>query len=202
MGWTKNFSQPNGLLGRLLISSMNCGHTPISKWGLGLHDWKPDAATLDIGCGGGMNLKRLLERCPQGKAYGVDISALCVNRSRALNRDALGPRCLVKQGSADDIPYPSSMFDAVTAFETLYFWPDLPRAFAEILRVLKPGGTFLSVSEVSDPHSIWTRLVDGIRVYSPEQLARFLTNAGFVNVRIDRCHGTWSCVRADKPQAK
>ena len=202
LGWTKNFSHPDGLLGRLVLASMNRGHTPISKWGLGLHEWQPDTVALDIGCGGGMNLKRLLERFPQGKAYGVDISELSVRRSRALNRAELGHRCLIRQGSADSIPYPSSMFDAVTAFETLYFWPDLPRAFAEISRVLKPGCTFLSVSEISDPHSVWTRLVDGIRVYSPEQLARFLTNAGFVNVRIDRIHRSWSCVRADKPQVK
>ena len=201
MGWTKNFSRPDGLPGRFILSSMNCGHTPISQWGLGLCRWAADAVTLDIGCGGGMNLKRLLKRCPQGRAYGLDPSELSVRRSRALNRRELGERCLVRQGSAEAIPYPSSLFDAATAFETLYFWPDLPRAFREILRVLKPGGLFLTVSELSDPHSVWTRLVDGIRVYTPEQLARMLSDAGFVRVSIDRRRG-WSAVRAYKPKAE
>lgn len=42
-------------------------------------------------------------------------------------------------------------FDAVTAFETVYFWPDLPRCFPEVFRVLRSGGTFLICNECSDP---------------------------------------------------
>ena len=38
-------------------------------------------------------------------------------------------------------------FDAVTAFETVYFWPDLPLCFREVYRVLKPSGTFLICNE-------------------------------------------------------
>ena len=38
-------------------------------------------------------------------------------------------------------------FDAVTAFETVHFWPNLPRCFREVYRVLKPDGTFLICNE-------------------------------------------------------
>lgn len=38
--------------------------------------------------------------------------------------------------------FTDASFDAVTAFETIYFWPDLPKCFREVYRVLKPGGTF------------------------------------------------------------
>ena len=40
------------------------------------------------------------------------------------------------------------MFDLVTAVETHFFWPDLPNDVREVLRVLKPGGTFLLIAEV------------------------------------------------------
>lgn len=74
MGWTKNFGKPEGTVGKIILNSMNSGHTPISKWGLSCYKWKPDTVALDIGCGGGMNVKRMLELCPQGKAAGIDIS--------------------------------------------------------------------------------------------------------------------------------
>jgi len=38
--------------------------------------------------------------------------------------------------------FADNWFDAVTAFETVYFWPDLLRCFREVWRVLKPGGAF------------------------------------------------------------
>ena len=43
-------------------------------------------------------------------------------------------------------------FDAVTAFETVYFWPDLPRCFREVFRVLRPGGTFCGCFYVKGEH--------------------------------------------------
>ena len=39
--------------------------------------------------------------------------------------------------------------DAVTAFETVYFCPDLPQCFREVYRVLKPGGTLLICNEAN-----------------------------------------------------
>lgn len=48
------------------------------------------------------------------------------------------------------LPYGDGAFDLVTAFETVYFWPDLEKAFQEILRTLKPGGRFLLVCETDD----------------------------------------------------
>lgn len=48
------------------------GRCFISKWGLSHYDWKSNTLALDIGFGGGMNVKRMLELCPQGKAAGID----------------------------------------------------------------------------------------------------------------------------------
>ena len=38
-------------------------------------------------------------------------------------------------------------FDVVTAFETIYFWPDIEHCFNEVKKVLKPGGQFVIVNE-------------------------------------------------------
>ena len=45
------------------------------------------------------------------------------------------------QGSVADMIFADDWFDAVTAFETVYFWPDLPQCFRDVYRVLKPDGT-------------------------------------------------------------
>lgn len=198
MGWTKNFGKPEGTLGKLILNSMNSGHTPISKWGLSQYEWKPDTAALDIGCGGGMNVKRMLELSPQGKAAGIDISDESVKKSKQINRESLGERCSIRKGSADAIPFKDEKFDVVTAFETIYFWQNIPKCFQEVQRVLKPGGTFMVICEMSDPSTIWNRVVENITVYTPEQLQTFFAEAGFQNIEIRRTRKVWVCVSGKK----
>lgn len=198
MGWTKNFGKPEGTIGKMILGSMNSGHTPISKWGLSHYKWKSDTIALDIGCGGGMNVKRMLQLCPQGKAAGIDISDESVRKSKQVNHEYMGKRCDIKKGSADSIPYKDERFDVVTAFETIYFWPDIQKAFQEILRVLKPGGTFLVACEMSEPDCIWSRVVEGITVYTPEQLKSFFEEAGYQDIKVDRTRKVWVCVTGRK----
>ncbi len=85
---------------------------------------------------------------PAGKAYGIDLSQESVAFARRKNRRLLGTRCFVERGDVGKLPYGDGTFGAVTAFETVYFWDDLPEAFAEVARVLKTGGRFLLCSEM------------------------------------------------------
>ena len=78
-------------------------------------------------------------------------------------------------------------FDAVTAFETVYFWPDLPRCFREVYRVLKPGGTFLICNEI----------IGGMTIYKDIELKAYLEQAGFHEVQIHKKKG-WLCITARK----
>ena len=121
----------------------------------------PDARVLDCGCGGGANMKRLLKKCPQGIVKGIDYSPVSVEKSKKVNEAAIAEgRCAVLQGSVADMMFADDWFDAVTAFETVYFWPDLPQCFREVYRVLKPGGTFLICNESKWRHG-QGREVDG-----------------------------------------
>ena len=86
-------------------------------------------------------------------------------------------RCAVWQGSVEQIIFASGWFDAVTAFETVYFWPDLPKSFREIRRVLRPGGTLLICNECSGDapgDEAWTKKIAGMRIYPAAELQRLL----------------------------
>ena len=79
---------------------------------------------------------------------GIDYSLVSVEKSKKVNEAAIAVgRCTVLQGSVANMIFAGDWFDAVTAFETVYFWPDLPQCFREVYRVLKPGGTLLICNE-------------------------------------------------------
>ena len=67
-------------------------------------------------------------------------------------------------------------------------------------RTLRPGGIFLIVNESDgeDPHANkWLSVIDGMRIFDGYQLARFLTEAGFSEVIVNRnAKKHWLCVLA------
>lgn len=193
--------RPEGAVGRLILHGMNRGHGPLSRWALSHVSLTPDTRSLDVGCGGGATLARLLRMCPQGFAAGLDHSPQSVIVSRRKNRAELGRRCDVVQGDVGALPFPDGAFDLVTAFETVYFWPDLPEAFGEIRRVLRPGGRLLLACEMADPsNTLWTRHTAGMTIYAGEDLRARLEAAGFSPVRL-RERGAWCCLTAHKPDS-
>ena len=181
-----NCAHPKGRMGRAMLQFMNCCHAPLTNWGLGLVDVQDGWTMLDIGCGGGATLQRLLKRSKNAMVYGIDISEESVAKAKKVNADVLDKQVFVTLGSAEKLPYENEKFDLVTAVETVYFWPNLPDCLQEVRRVLKPGGRFAIMVEVVDNDSKWTDVVEGMTAYSPEELKKMLDDAGFVNTEIHR----------------
>ena len=184
MGITKQFGDPRGLLGRLLVSGMNLGHTPMAKWGFTQITVPQKGEIADIGCGGGRNLRRLLERSREGHVYGVDLSPVSVEKSRRLNRWELGKRCRVYQAGARRLPFADGALDLVIAFETVYFWPDIVDCFREVRRTLKTGGRFAVINDPGDPDKHWENRIPNMTAYSAEEIAGLMKQAGFARTRI------------------
>ena len=104
------------------------------------------------------------------------------------------------RASVAELPFGSEQFDAVTAFETVYFWPDLPQCFREVCRVLKPGGTLLICNESNgdtDKDKKWTEIIGGMTIYKDIELKAYLEQAGFHDVQI-RKKKSWLCITAWK----
>jgi ubiquinone/menaquinone biosynthesis C-methylase UbiE len=178
---------------------MNFGHAPLTNWGLSLVEIHDGWTMLDIGCGGGATLKRLLKRSQGAKVYGIDISEESVAKAIKVNAEVIDKQVFVQQGSAAELPYEDRTFDLVTAVETVYFWPNLSNCLQEVRRVLKPGGRFAIMVEVIDTDSKWTNVVEGMTAYTPEQLKQFLDDAGFAQTEIHRKKPSYATILGVKP---
>ncbi|MCR5820613.1 MAG: class I SAM-dependent methyltransferase [Bacteroidaceae bacterium] len=202
MGLLKTFftncAYPQGRMGRMMLRFMNFGHAPLTNWGLGFLKFNDQMMMLDIGCGGGATLKRLMKRSVNAKVYGIDISEESVAKARKTNADMLDKQIFIRQGSAESLPYENAVFDIVTAVETVYFWPNLPGCLKEVLRVLKPGGQFAVMVEVIEGDSIWTNVVQGMTAYTPEQLKDMLDKAGFIQTAIHRKKPSYATITGMK----
>lgn len=203
MGLLKKFftncAHPKGKMGRAMLKFMNLTHAPLTNWGLGLIEFQDGWTMLDVGCGGGKTLQRLLKRSQGAKVYGIDISDESVAKARESNADVLDKQVFVQKGSAAELPYEKGMFDLVTAIETVYFWPNLPGCVKGIHRALKPGGRFAIMVEVVDADSKWTNFVEGMTAYTPEQLKSILDDAGFTQTEIHRKKPMYATILGVKP---
>ena len=201
MSFFENTRNPVGIGGKIMVALMNLGHSPVARWGLRFLELTPDAKVLDCGCGGGANIKRLLKLCPKGTVWGIDYSPVSVEKSKRVNEAAVTKgRCDVLRASVTELPFESEQFNAVTAFETVYFWPDLPQCFREVWRVLKTGGTFLICNESNgdtDKDEKWTEIIGGMTIYKDIELKSCLEQAGFFDVQIHK-KKSWLCVTARK----
>jgi SAM-dependent methyltransferase len=198
MGLIKSFfsqcARPEGALGRVMLSFMNYTHAPLTNWGLKLVDVQDEWTILDVGCGGGSTIRRLLKRSQDVKVYGIDISEESVAKAKKVNASVLDKQVFIVQGSAEKLPYENDKFDLVTAIETVYFWPNLPDCLQEVRRVLKQGGQFAILVEVVDSDSKWTNVVEGMTAYSPEDLKKLLDDAGFIQTEIHRKKPTYATI--------
>ncbi len=96
---------------------------------------------VDIGCGAGMDLMVAARRVgPGGRAIGVDMTPAMAEKARAGARAAGLANVEVRVGDALDLPLEDASVDVVISNGVINLTPDKERAFAEVRRVLKPGG--------------------------------------------------------------
>ena len=102
---------------------------------------QPGETVVDIGCGGGTDLLLAARRVgPNGRAIGIDMTEAM--RDRALACAALSGLTNVELHLADAtaLPLPDASVDVVISNGVLNLVPEKEKAFAEIRRILRPGG--------------------------------------------------------------
>jgi len=194
--------KPSGWLGKVLFGYLaTLGHKPLTNWAMGFLDVQSDDRVLDIGCGGGMAIKLIARKAPQGFVAGVDYSEDMVRQALRRNAAAVrAGRVEIRHGNAAALPYNDDSFDKIITVESFYFWPDPVANLREVLRVLrgpepacpehsrraegKPGGLVAIAMEGSQeaPNSQATaqRAAQmGFPLYSGTEMQEMLIAAGF-----------------------
>lgn len=115
----------------------------------GLGAVEPGQSVLDVGCGAGVDtILAGMMAGPSGRAVGVDVVPAMLDRAR---RNLATTDCCnvcFEEMSAEVLPFPERSFDVVISNGAFNLVPDKPRALAEVLRVLKPGGRFQLADQV------------------------------------------------------
>ena len=102
---------------------------------------QPGETVLDIGCGAGMDLLLAARRVGQsGRAIGVDMTPAMAERARASSQAMGLSNVEVRLGDALELPVDDGSVDVVISNGVINLVPDKEKAYAEIFRVLKPGG--------------------------------------------------------------
>lgn len=144
----------------------------------------PDDALLDVGCGGGVFLRRALETgCD---AVGVDHSKDMVQ----LAREITGGRAPIVHASADRLPFEQGAFTAVASLVAFFFFPDPVAALREFRRVVDPGRgrivVYTTAPEMKGTPAAPYPLATRGHFYEDEELEAHAREAGFSEVEVRR----------------
>ena len=101
---------------------------------------RPGFRVLDVGCGRGDNLRRLVRY--GGEATGIEPNPERVEEAKAI--------ALAEVGVGEQIPQPDESFDMVYISHVLHHAHDVDRVLAEAHRVLAPGGCLFVIETVDD----------------------------------------------------
>lgn len=163
---------------------------------------------LDHACGGGMDLLLAALRIgPAGRAIGVDLTAAMRNRARAAAElRGLAGQVDIRAGEYEKLPVEDASVDVVISNGVVNLAPDKARVFAEIARVLKPGGRLLLADVVvqrelkpaarANP-DLWAACIGG--ALQEQEFFALATEAGLVDARITH---RFNCFRGTTAERK
>jgi demethylmenaquinone methyltransferase/2-methoxy-6-polyprenyl-1,4-benzoquinol methylase len=106
---------------------------------------KGNERALDLACGTGDITFSIGERLPSGDVIGLDITHKMLEIAEVKRVERKAKNVSFQRADIMSMPYADATFDCVSCGYALRNVPDVEMALAEIARVLKPGGRFLSL---------------------------------------------------------
>jgi len=196
----------DGLPAEAVAGSIGCAN-PVA-----LAQLEPGEDVLDLGSGGGIDVLLSARRVgPEGRAYGVDMTAEMLELARANQQRAGVNNAEFLAGRIEDVPLPDRSVDVVVSNCVINLSADKPAVFAGAFRVLRPGGRMAVADVIADrdpepellaDDAAWAACIAGAVTRATYRAQ--LEAAGFTDVQIIDSHpvadGFWSVfVRAHKP---
>jgi len=191
-----------------VLASLGCGNP------LAVADLLPGERVLDLGSGGGIDVLLSAQRVgPEGRAIGLDMTDEMLALARANAQAANATNVEFLKGHIEAIPLPADSIDVVISNCVVNLAADKPAVFAEIARVLRPGGRIGITDIVADDtltpdqraeRGSYAGCIAG--ALSISEMTDGLTAAGLTDVSVQPTHeaapGMYSAIiRATKPRA-
>ncbi len=138
---------------------------------------------LELGPGPGLTTDALRGRVKRLTCLEIDPQLAEALRARMPREEVT-----VVEGDATAMPFPDASFDSAVSLTMLHHVPSVElqdQLFAEVRRVLRPGGTFAGSDSI--PNFVWNvaHLFDTRVPLHPSTLGERLGTAGFVDVRVE-----------------
>lgn len=177
---------PEGAVG----ASLGCGN-PVA-----LAKLSPGQVVLDLGSGGGIDVLLSARRVsPDGKVYGLDMTAEMLALARKNQHEAGVENVEFLKGQIEDVPLPSEHVDVIVSNCVINLSTEKEKVLAEAYRVLKPDG-MIAVSDmvflgdksklpenVMRRVELWAGCVSG--ALEQREYEAMLSEAGFVNISVE-----------------
>ncbi len=180
-------------------STMN-GYNPDADLGLGcglptqFAGIKKGDVVVDLGSGAGNDcFVARAETGESGKVIGIDMTEAMIDRAR-INAEKLGFHNVeFRLGEIEKIPMTSNSADVVVSNCVLNLVPDKKKAFAEIYRIVKPGGHF-SISDIVLIGSLPPKILQTAALYAgcvagaiqKEEYIALVRESGFENIKVQK----------------
>jgi SAM-dependent methyltransferase len=173
-----------------VLASLGCGN-PIA-----VAELAEGETVLDLGSGGGIDVFLSARRVgPTGFAYGLDMTTEMLELARRNQAEAGLTNVEFLEGYIEDIPLTDAAVDVVISNCVVNLSPDKPAVFAEMHRILRPGGRIGITDVVADDRLTsverrergdWSGCIAG--ALSFEEYRAGLVAAGFGEVEISPTH--------------
>jgi ubiquinone/menaquinone biosynthesis C-methylase UbiE len=128
------------------------GDYPTNRLAVEQLDLSDSLTIVDVGCGTGSALRYAAHKVTGGTLIGIDPVPRMIQIAKNLSKEHHTDDLIVfKVGSAEVLPLDDAIAELVFAFDSIDHWQDVHKGLHEILRILKPGGKFIIVKDLSVP---------------------------------------------------
>lgn len=154
---------------------------------------EPGMTVVDLGSGAGIDCFLAAKHVgPEGKVIGVDMTDAMLDKARAFAVDKGYTQVEFRKGLIEQLPIDDASVDLVISNCVVNLSPDKGRVFAEIARVLRPGGR-AAISDIVLLRELPEQVKNDVEAYigciaGAELAGRYLHHALAAGLDIDRAH--------------